>query len=182
MNRNWSSQSINSSTCQKKKLTLSKSTHLNRSQSKKISLDFWLLVKTSHSCNEVGTFRNACHFLNWENSINEVILKNMWTSTASLKQDLHKTIREKQRVRRSSGWDEGTRETGDGGERNCLAFVKVNTWPFCASGCDRVDCVPQAGVLLRVYDGPYVRVTEHQSSVCLFLCVRVFITSGFVRA
>lgn len=62
-----------------------------------------------------------------------------------------------------------------------LAFVKVNTWPFADQEVivlHKLECCQGA------FDVRRVRITasEYQSSVCLFPCVRVFITSGFILA
>lgn len=65
-----------------------------------------------------------------------------------------------------------------------LAFVKVNTWPFADQEVIVLTVLHKLVCCQSVSDARRVRITasEYQSSVCLFLCVRVFITPGFIQA
>lgn len=55
---------------------------------------------------------------------------------------------------------------------------------FCGSGGDCFDCAAQAGVLSELSEGR-LTVRRHNiahQAVCLFRCVRNFLTSGFKLA
>lgn len=87
----------------------------------------------------------------------------------------------------SCGWKEEDRKEGRLEEsEKWFGLCQSQHLAFCGSGGDCVDCVAQASVLSECVRCTlfqnYCRTSECQSSVCLFLCVRVFITSGFIQA
>jgi len=79
-------------------------------------------------------------------------------------------------------WKEEDRKEGNWKRvRSDLAFVKVNTWPFADQEVIVLNVLHKL-VLSKCACQNYCQTSEYQSSVYLFLCVRVFITSGFIQA
>lgn len=106
----------------------------------------------------------------------------------------YKSWKTNQKVIQVSGWETGgcgwkeedRKERGLEESEKWFGLCQSQHLAFCRSGGDCVDCVAQASVLPECVRCTlcqnYRRTSECQSSVCLFLCVRVFITSGFVEA